>query len=217
MRLHKGWAFPDADQFMASELHDDGTYQAAHLRAALLHVTDFRCAIDGGAHVGTWSRLMDFPFARVIAVEPSADTFECLQQNKQVQGWAHVELRQVALGAKAGTARMVLDGRALTLKNTGARYLGAGTDVKVEAIDDWQLPALGFLKLDVEGSELAALRGAVRTLQRCRPIVLYENKGFWTRYGAARNAPAVFLQSLGYRQLAEASMDLIWGPPVRSR
>ena len=38
----------------------------------------------------------------------------------------------------------------------------------------------GFIKLDVEGGELAALRGAASLLHRCRPTILFE----WTRTGA---------------------------------
>ena len=33
---------------------------------------------------------------------------------------------------------------------------------------------MGFIKIDVEGHELAVLRGAERTLARCRPTLLLE-------------------------------------------
>jgi hypothetical protein len=34
-----------------------------------------------------------------------------------------------------------------------------------------------FIKLDLEGYEYRALLGAAETLERCRPIVMFEEKG----------------------------------------
>lgn len=212
MKLEKGWHFPDADVFMVNELKDDGTYQASHLHAALAYVTDLSCAIDGGAHIGTWSKIMSGRFQRVIAVEPSPDTFEALSANMQRFGCLNVEPRNLALGAAAGAVSMHIDARAEQMQNTGARYVKPGGSIPMEAIDAWELPSLGLLKLDVEGSEVAALTGARVTLLRCQPIVVFENKNLWSRYGIARDAPQHFLRSVGYRELSAVSRDAIWGP-----
>jgi FkbM family methyltransferase len=211
MKSVHGWAFPDADEFMAQELHEDGGYQASHLRMALAHVTEWSLAIDGGAHAGTWTKPMAERFASVIAVEPSPDTYEALAENMRRFGIANVDLRNVAIGASAGTVSMVLDGRGADLKNTGARYIGDGGTIPRVTIDSWDLSTLGFLKLDIEGSEVDALAGASETLKRCRPIVLFENKGFWRRFGYEKDAPQVLWTSLGYRFLEKAGCDQIWG------
>lgn len=198
---------------MADELKDDGSYQKSHLTIGLQYVTDWSIGVDCGAHVGTWSKLMASVFGRVIAVEPSADTFEALAANMKAFNCENVELKNVAVGEHSGRVSMVLDGRGLALKNTGARYIGVGNDVAVETIDSWKLPSLGFLKMDIEGSELAALKGAAQTLKRCRPIVLYEAKNLWTvHFRQPKQAVQEFLTSVGYREIAKASMDSIWGP-----
>jgi FkbM family methyltransferase len=208
-----GWAFPEADEFMSSELHPDGTYQAQHFRMALGFVKQKRMAVDGGAHVGTWSRLMANEFTKVIAVEPSADTFEALQSNMQAFGCANVEIRNMAIGAIRELVSMApLDAKAEALRNTGARFIQAGGTILCEPIDDWNLPDLDFLKLDVEGSEPFALEGARATLKRCKPIVLFENKGLCKRFGRSVTAPQTVLQGMRYRQLAVAGRDVIWGP-----
>lgn len=213
MKLVSGWAYPDADDFMWREMKPDGTYQASHIDLAMLHVTDRTIAIDGGAHVGTWSRLLSKLFDRVIAVEPSADTFEALTVNMATFGCANVEPHLAALGAEPGFVSIApLDPRAEALKNTGARFVQDGGEIPRLRIDDWRLPSLGFLKLDVEGSEPLALRGAAETIVRCKPIVLYENKGLWRRFGEAKNAPNQVLQDLDYKLLQLAGRDAIWGP-----
>lgn len=217
MKMHHGLAFPDADVFMAAQVGSDGRYQGDHLDAALRHVSDFSVAIDGGAHVGTWSRLMAERFDRVIAAEPSADTFEALQHNMQMLGRHNVETRQVALGSAPSRVGMALDEKGTLLANTGARFVRIGLPgepalTPMVTIDGWELPSLGFVKLDIEGSEYMALMGARATLIRCRPVVLFEEKGFGTRFGGGRGECAAFLKTLGYQQLAVISSDQIWGP-----
>jgi len=217
MKIVSGLAFPDADRFMADALvHDPASdkflYQQSHLTAAMRYVTNRDCAIDGGAHVGTWSLVMSGTFRRVIAVEPSPDTFECLDRNLREAGCQNVECHQVALGASAGSVSMTLDPEQAQRANTGARFVQPGGTIPVVTIDSLHVPSLGFLKLDIEGSEFAALQGAKETLLRCKPIVLFENKRLWTRhYGVPKDAVSRYLSGLGYRHLERVSMDEIWG------
>lgn len=213
MKIVRGLAFPDADEFMVNEVKFDGTYQIENLEAGLRHVKNFDCAIDGGAHVGTWSTVMADRFREVIAFEPSPDTFEALMWN--TRGRDNIQRVHAALGEQTGFVGMTLDPEQAQKANTGARFVrpDGNSDIPVETIDALNLPSLGFLKLDIEGSEYVALRGAKETLKRCRPIVLFENKWLWTRhYGLPKDAVAKFLTGQGYRLLEQVSRDQIWGP-----
>jgi FkbM family methyltransferase len=215
----RGWFFADGDRFMAQELDAGGGYQRAHLEAALkIAKTRRACrvAIDGGAHVGTWSVPLAKQFERVVAFEPSADTYEALMANLAKRQATNVEARQLALGAAPGRVAMTLEGddRAKRTGNLGARYVTKGDAVKVIALDSLELEDVDFLKLDVEGSEVDALTGAEQTLRRCRPIVLFEDKGLWARYGYARQAPHMLLGALGMVPLQRVMMDEIWGWPA---
>lgn len=212
MKIVNGWAFPDVDDFMWREMKPDGTYQAGHVHQAMAHVTDRTLAIDGGAHVGTWSKILGGLFDRVLAIEPSHDTYEALVTNMHAFGCQNVECRHEALGAEPGMVSMTMDPRAEALQNTGGRFVRADGDITRVRIDDWKVPSLGFLKLDVEGSEPLALEGAAETLQRCKPIVLFENKGFCRRYGLQPDAPHRVLGRLGFQFLERAGKDEIWGP-----
>ena len=46
--------------------------------------------------------------------------------------------------------------------------------VPMRRLDDYALDGVGFIKIDVEGHELAVLRGALATIQRCLPTLLIE-------------------------------------------
>ena len=67
--------------------------------------------------------------------------------------------------------------------------------VQTARLDDYQLPPVGFIKIDVEGHEEAVLRGAAQTIARNRPVLMIEieerhNPGalgrLFERFGADR-------------------------------
>lgn len=210
MKFHSGIAFPDADRHMAEHMRPDQTYQGDHLTAALRHVTDWSCAIDAGAHVGLWSRQMAAKFGRVLAFEPAADTFECLQFN--TQGFDNIRCHQVALGDAPDRVSMSWSPASAERANTGGRYVQPGGDIAVITIDSLSLESLGFLKLDIEGYEPKALAGAAETIARCKPVILFENKWHWSHtYGLPKNAVIDILNGLHYQELERVGGDAIWG------
>lgn len=211
MKMVNGWAFPDEDEFMAQQMQADGKYQREHLDAALRYVRGDRLAIDGGAHVGTWTVPMALQFATVHSFEPSPDTYQALAHN--ASHLTNVVLHHQALGKEPGKITMCLDNfeEAIRIKNTGARFVKEGGEVERITIDSLDLPALDFLKLDVEGGEVDALAGALQTLKRFKPVVLFEDKWHWKRYGYERKAPHALLTALGAKHLERVSMDEIWG------
>lgn len=212
MKYVHGWAFPDADDFMVRQIQPNGDYQDAHYDAAMRFVTDRRAAIDGGAHIGTWTRLMARDFEHVIAFEPSPDTFEAFTANRLTFQWTNVDARHAALGAAPGTVDMMLDPPNIERKNTGGRRVQPGRTIPVVTIDSLALPALGLLKLDVEGSEPASLAGATETVHRCRPVILFEDKKLWLHYGYPKDAVARWLLTAGYRFADKVRRDEIWVP-----
>lgn len=213
MKFAHGVAFPDADRFMVQEMSPTGTYQLENLEAALSYVTQFTVAIDAGAHVGTWSRVMATRFEKVLSFEPSPDTFECLRWNLIQADLTNVRPIQAALGSQPGSVTMAIDAENTVRANTGARYVRPGGTIPVITVDSLALTDLGFLKLDIEGSEPMAIEGAAETLTRCRPIVLYENKWLWSRhFGLPKDVVSSLLTKLGYRFLAQVKRDAIWGP-----
>ncbi|HYC78271.1 MAG TPA: FkbM family methyltransferase, partial [Planctomycetota bacterium] len=72
--------------------------------------------------------------------------------------------------------------------------------VRIETLDGALPPErpVAFVKIDVEGAELAVLRGARRTLARWRPHVVFEHgRGAADRYDAAPQDVFDLLESCG--------------------
>src|SRR5262249_3119986 len=106
----------------------------------------------------------------------------------------NVECHNKAVGEQAGKIQVPPLDYSQEANFSGLALGGdRGEEVPVITIDSLNLPRCDFLKIDVEGMELAVLRGARQTIEKCRPILYLDNR-------RRENSPAIIelLQSLGY-------------------
>lgn len=191
--------------------------QLDHLDAAMAHVREWRCAVDGGAHVGSWTMALCKMFDRVLAFEPHPHTYACLVKNfSEARDAAEfrmsAELNCAALGNISGRAALVEERHASLSTKLDLRGPGP---VQVVALDDVirDEPPVDFLKLDVEGCEVLALLGARQTIARCKPVMLIECKDANLRaYRSSEEQLRETIAALGYDVVAEIEQDLIAVP-----
>jgi FkbM family methyltransferase len=175
-RLHRWeWQFQDAPVCV------DDRYFIESVRRALGRR---ECFLDAGAHRGTviarWLDLVKSRFDEILAVEADHENVMHLKQwiaglPGPVQG--RIRVRDSALAAEDGR-RCYSHGMNLASKIVKQ---AEGT-VNAMRLDDLNFPVT-YGKIHLEGGELDALRGGVRTLQRYRPVLavtVYHNQdGFW--------------------------------------
>jgi FkbM family methyltransferase len=146
-------------------------------------------AIDAGANVGLMSNLLAHavgPDGRVISFEPHPLIFDTLASN--VSRWRAIEqidtvtIRQVAVSSSPGQQRLGADPDTFD-QNKGTASLEVNDpahsiDVHTVRLDREISTSIGVLKLDVEGHELAALRGSQALLSRglIRDILFEEHR-----------------------------------------
>ena len=137
--------------------------------------------IDGGANLGFLtlfaSRCVG-PTGKVFAFEPMPPTAARLEETIALNSLANVELKACAVWDSAITTKMYWFADA----DSGSVSLGKREDLQVE--QEFNVPAVRIedvvdrpvkaIKLDVEGAELAALRGAENLLKSSRPHILME-------------------------------------------
>lgn len=126
--------------------------------------------IDCGANFGYWSVLISSaPYGshKAIAIEPSSQNFAKLRNNAEINS-NRFEIMKCAIGAARGTARLSgTKHEAFSI----ADNTGGGEDVLVVSLDnlldDGKISPDGkyLIKLDVEGVEIDAIKGAKRLLQ----------------------------------------------------
>ena len=170
------------------------------LQEVLALIPAGRVAIDGGANVGAYARILAAHFDVVHAFEPAPDTFAALQRN--IQEWGLTG--RVILHNKALAERV--DSVALSLKRGGrsvSRTISGPGDLPAISIDSLALDGVDLIKLDVEGYEFQALSGAAETLRRCRPAVMFEDKPGKRDPAAEAQNPHDYLQALGARRVGK--------------
>ena len=198
---HPMLRLPPGDDFFRRRLRGGEYFEIDHLRAAFPFVRQFGLAVDGGAHVGSWTRELCRRFEVVHAFEPEPQNFDCLVANTEGKAILHRE----ALGAGPAEAGLAPGG------NSGCWHLTRGLGVRVIALDSLELAECDLLKLDLEGAELYALQGAEVTLREHRPVVILERNGLALKhYGLAEGAVGGFLTDLGASLRARVGKDEVW-------
>lgn len=142
--------------------------------------------VDVGANVGSYTVLAaGGTGARVTAFEPIAPSFGHLERNVALNG-LHSRVRCLQVGASDRSGKLPFS----TGLDTVNHVLAPGEDVPaadipVERVDDVlgdDTPVL--IKIDVEGHEVAVVRGASRILSRSDvAAVIMETNGSGSRYG----------------------------------
>lgn len=202
----------------AGEIVDGkGSYQIKKLRAALSLCTQFRTAVDVGAHCGLWSMQLVKRFAHVEAFEPVAAHRECFAKNVFADHEEPVRSEHRVDGVKATLHACALgdheDMINITTEPTSSgdsRVNGPG-DIPMHTLDSFNLQDVGLIKLDTEGHEYFVLRGARETLLRCRPVVIVEQKpGHAQRHGIGEKDALPLLEGLGAKLRKEISGDFIY-------
>lgn len=142
------------------------------LPLALQRVTNRRVAIDGGANVGRWAIAMAPYFDAVFAFEPVDFSYQAMQQNLEASRCNNVYPIQTALLDHECTVQMKSPPKRSASTAFYAQRSASGQ--RAIRIDIMNLEDCGLIKLDLEGAELRALYGAVRTLERCKPVLIVE-------------------------------------------
>ncbi|MGW1956485.1 FkbM family methyltransferase [Streptomyces sp. NPDC001920] len=131
-------------------------------------------AVDVGGWYGPWTHRLSRRARQVVTVEPVPHLARLLASGTR----PNVRVIQAAASDRPGTARLWLpQGDAgdrgvssLVRRNIHQRAL----HVSCVALDDLGLRDVGFMKIDVDGNELAVLRGATAILARDRPALFVE-------------------------------------------
>jgi FkbM family methyltransferase len=210
----KGVWLPETEEHLiphierSLEFAGAGTYQFNKFRAAFPYIRNFRHAVDIGAHVGLWSRVMARCFARLTAFEPIECHRTCFVKNVPSGQGCDITLHPIALSDSEETLRFMIDAASSGATHVTTLDDGSGPQVMARALDSFDLPPVDFLKIDCEGYEYYILKGAERTVRRDRPCIVVEQKpGKGSMYGIDDREAVKLLQSWGGKLRFEIAGD----------
>lgn len=186
-------------------------YQGEKLQAALKYVKKFNIAVDAGANVGFMSLQMAKRFEMIYAFEPAQDCYECLLRNTQELHANIIIPYQKALGESLTKVHIHLN----ETNNTGNRQINRrseGTEVELIPLDELDLKDCNFFKLDIQGYELFALRGARYTIEKFHPVILIEiedSTKLPDSFGVKPSDALNYLLKLGYNIKERHGVDYV--------
>jgi FkbM family methyltransferase len=192
--LNKKIYLHDNDQ-VSIWLEQDSTKYELHLVEVFnKYIQKDFIIIEGGSHLGLHTiRLSDLANKGFIySFEASKRNYDKLSDTLKYNNITNVELYNKALYKEKSEVfleeHIYADQDKLNFNNKN------GNKVDAICIDDFNFDKVDFIKLDIEGSEYFAIEGCKNTIEKCKPIIVYE---YLPNTPEDMN-PKILLESLGY-------------------
>ena len=134
--------------------------------------------------------------------EPNKNNSDLIIENARINGLKNVIINNLALWNKSNE-RLVFEGEdalasTVTAGDKAERVLH--TITIDDYIDQHDIPSVELLMIDVEGSEIKVLEGAVEMLKKHQPVVIFETHSLyndWSR-GLENSDSVKLMMDLGY-------------------
>lgn len=199
----EGFTWPPDDKFGVPAMLED-------VRGMHFFIDRMRCrrvAVQAGGNVGIYPAHLARHFEYVHTFEPLASNYEFLTKNIQLCG-GNIRAYHAALGERDGACS--LKGKRA---NCGAVRVTDGADVQMRTIDGMGLAECDLIWLDIEGYELNALKGAEKTIERCKPAVIIEENALSLKHGLPEAGAREWLKERGYRRVTKFLNDTLYMIP----
>lgn len=171
-------------------------------------------AVDIGANIGFMTAYFGSRWNKVTAFEPTPSIFECLQANCSR---SNIDLKNVAISDQTGEVTFAVSGKSevnqiISDDHVLTKHWSA---IRVPAItlDSISLSNVDMLKIDVEGHELAVVKGAENTIKNNKPLIAieisFENKVLDKKISHNHSQALELLKEWGYRVIWNRRYDWI--------
>jgi len=124
--------------------------------------------VDAGCYDGytikRFSKFCEGRYKKIYGLEPVAEHFDITCRCVEKLGLKDVKIINKAAWSEEAVLHLTLNGEGSNITSDGDSSIKA-TTIDAEVGDD----AVSFIKMDVEGAELAALKGAERTIVKNKP------------------------------------------------
>lgn len=212
-QIVNGIFLPDRDTHFVEHVRNNplidnkGTYQLDKIVCSMSYCDRFGLAIDIGANVGLWTRLLAKHFKKVIAIEPVLENLQCLSLNANTP---NVEIISEAINTFSGLLSLkYTDGVATA---SVCSYEDRDVEVPCRPLDDFGFEYVDFIKIDVEGFENRVVQSGEKTIRTYRPTIVVEQKKRTIKYDSRKLAAVETLEGWGMTVMCEMAGDffLTW-------
>ena len=199
---------------------EDGKIWEPHIHTLFIkYCQKHLISIEGGAHIGTHTIKLAELSKHVHVFEPFSLNRKLLIKNIKLNNMTtKVTVHKEALFDKNANMKI-----STTIKdNSGSATLCSdnGESVRCIPLDSLNIKDVGLIKLDIEGCEKSALKGALVTIEIYKPIIILED---WVSdkgdvCGEITTNKYAFLSTMfGYKIYHIHGPDYIFIPQLRSK
>jgi FkbM family methyltransferase len=140
-----------------------------------------KTSVDVGANIGIYTKILLRHSKSVIAFEPNPALAPALRSRfSGAISKGSLTFVPKALGSTVKSSSLfvpcVSSGLASLNAHLPSSKLKETRKIAVDetTLDSFNLNSVGFIKIDVEGHEIATVTGALETIERCKPTLLIE-------------------------------------------
>ena len=194
----------------ASELHRIAArgYEPEYLGQMLSALAPDDVFFDVGANIGLVA-LNAARRCRTVAFEPDPEICSRLRRNRQLNPSAPIDIWQIAISDSDGSVELFtdgVDGTSPSLVHQRDERRAAHVDAHAldTLLDSGALPTPTVVKLDIEGAEILALRGATRLMNGAaapRLLFLELHDSFLPGFGSSAAEVIALVTNAGYRNV----------------
>jgi FkbM family methyltransferase len=217
----------DPYDLVSRKILEEGVWEPKSIQAVADHLSPSGSFIDVGAHVGYYSlkaATMVGPNGHVISIEPNPQTLPKLRANIDASEAHAVSVWPVACAQSESTLQFYAapesnTGESSLSKENASQEGSAPVAYTVQArpldaiVKEAKLDRVDVIKIDVEGAEFEVLKGAAKTLDDFRPVLIIELMPNQLKsMGTSIEEVNRFLASHGYvadRQMGNANFEFV--------
>jgi FkbM family methyltransferase len=176
----------DLDEWIQQHIYFLGYFDPRGIRYIKNQLYEGEVFVDIGANVGAYSLIASKLVGRtgkVIAFEPASKSFLRLTKNISMNGLTNIiSERKAVLNRNAQIELYISNRQNMGMSSIFHHDSESGVTERVEAIslDEYaekkNIQRISVVKIDIEGSEMLALRGMVKIIEKFRPRILIELK-----------------------------------------
>lgn len=174
---------------------------------------------DVGANEGWYSfhMMTRFPEINCYSFEPIPNTYNRSKRNLEINGLNTNHLYNVGISDEKKTVTFYFDeaeSGATSMQNIREKTEINKVECELIKLDDFveqnSIKRMDLIKIDIEGSEIFAIRGALESIKKYRPVIFCEMLRKWcAKFGYHPNDIIEILKPLGYECYAISDSGLI--------
>lgn len=186
------WMWPAIDE--GAWKGPSAEWGATHRDGYLEHCRGRDVVVQAGGNCGLYPKLFAKYFKRVYTFEPDALNFHCLVNNCQ-------EENIVKINAALGDTNRLVGINNGSKGNSGAFTINEVGHIPTFTIDQLKLDKCDLIQLDIEGYEVHAIKGALETIKKFKPVISMET---------VIQETDQMLTNIGYKMVNQVVSDKIY-------